>query len=801
MFEIPDEDDFWNDELEDNLLSKTSSFTDKENRPQLRVPNSTCTGNPAKRLCTDFSRDVALPVQAELNKELPQFRGVRSANNHNESVLMNKSIPKKLAQQSNITVVNTGTPNVPSLCNNPTVVNNDRTNVSVHHAQQRNKTETFTDAPFHIPFPKETSLSQADSIEHYERSNICRTAIGMDQSIAPPPGSDKNNSGICSDISERKITERNSFPSSNNKTHTIKEPQNIQSDNNNVSRTTRRRSNENEAGDHVTPQRKRKFPGPAGLLPKLGPGRNLDMMSPVSLITTTPVTNKSPKDDSTILCSQQTDDIFNELPWQRLLTDLEDDGQKLLKKYSISSTLLKSGKKQLVQGKAALIFGIIESIESHGSEASVTIRDRSGRMQGTIHHDLLKDHEADLQAGTVLVLKQVSIISLSNRNHYLNITPSNVVMLYRGGEGSLRSLKFHGSEDSLQSVLSALEKKAASQHSSLNTSLNMTPSSHSGSRRYSTDPGTPQQFGASPLSGLGTNTPQRFVTSPITPVTNQRIFNPHSPVTGGSPATATPSTSGVRNVSVVNRDMNQRGNNFTPNFRNTNLQSGMNTPCGSVSENTYISTPNTNFKVIPVQDNVKLSNLSSNNVSSNNNHTVLNNVGNTSIRPGQPCNNVQNVSVKNFQNQNPSANPVLNTPNSVGKSKWKFKSPPTRNSSLPSSPDINTTIPGKIPTNAVSSKIPTVNAINTNVTPNTGAIKSAEGQGTNQHQTIGIKTTGSVGGNKSVNGGTSSWSFKTANVLHTPGQTDKPVTHVSDENLWEDDMDDDILSQLSEDFT
>ena len=34
-----------------------------------------------------------------------------------------------------------------------------------------------------------------------------------------------------------------------------------------------------------------------------------------------------------------------------------------------------------------------------------------GRMQGTIHRDLLKEHEADLQAGTVLVLKQVTLVT------------------------------------------------------------------------------------------------------------------------------------------------------------------------------------------------------------------------------------------------------------------------------------------------------------------------------------------------------------------------------------------------------
>lgn len=75
---------------------------------------------------------------------------------------------------------------------------------------------------------------------------------------------------------------------------------------------------------------------------------------------------------------------------------------------------------------------------------------------------------------------QVSIISLSNRNHYLNITPNNVVAVYHcQGEG-LQRMRFHSSQESLQSVLSALEKKALADSSSMNSSVTGTPVSLTG---------------------------------------------------------------------------------------------------------------------------------------------------------------------------------------------------------------------------------------------------------------------------------------------------------------------------------
>ncbi|XP_053377378.1 uncharacterized protein LOC123529056 [Mercenaria mercenaria] len=844
MFEIPDDDEnFWNDvPLEDNFLSKPGPLTGKENRPQLRVPDTACTGNPAKRLCTDFNRDGALPVQAEVNKSQPWLRGIDSINNNRSSTVGNTGTPVQAEvkksqprlrsissiKNSSSTVGHTGTQNVPT--------------------QQSNRSSVYQEAPVHIPFPMQAPCSNIESsIQPEYRGSMTYVNTDKNKGACSHPtgnGADIRNINSPGSKSDKKVPERISCPVSENGIQSNKEssihPTCLQKEPSSTDGGGKRRSrsSESEAGDHVTPKRKRKFPGPAGILPKLGPGRNLDTMSPATLNTSTPVSDKSPPDDSVILCSQQTDDIFNEPAWQSLLTDMGEDGQKLLKKFSISSTVLKAGKKQLMQGKAALIFGVIDSIESHGSEASVTIRDRSGRMQGTIHRDLLKDHESDLQIGTVLVLKQVSIISLSNRNHYLNITPNNVVVLYRGGQSSLRSLKFRGSEDSLQSVLSALEKKAAAQQSNLNNSLSMTPSSLTGSARHSltgSGTGTPQLFGASPLTGLGTST-QRYGASLGTPVPNQRLFSPQTPVTGNSPSIQGSAPTVVRDVSVVERNNTEtytRQNTLTPNFNNTRFQQRMSTPIGStnhrsenaVSDSTFFSTPNTNFKVVPVQNNTNLSHLNTKgNLSLTNQNRGINTAENdTRYDTGSSGNAVTSVSVANFQQHNVSTNPVLNTPSTGGKSKWKFKSPPSRSGSLPVSPDLSA-----IPGNSVNNGVGSINGIKPSAQTNTVSSGNMNRKGTFQFSPGNIansKSSGPVGKscqlngsqktenssrvNSSLNSGTSSaWSFKSSRIVPTVskmeslcGQTDKSVTHFSEDNLWEDDLTDDLLSQLSEDLS
>lgn len=53
-----------------------------------------------------------------------------------------------------------------------------------------------------------------------------------------------------------------------------------------------------------------------------------------------------------------------------------------------------------------------------------------GSIQGTIHRNLVKEYGEHLQPGTVLVLKQVGVLSPNPRTHYLNITANNLVSLY-----------------------------------------------------------------------------------------------------------------------------------------------------------------------------------------------------------------------------------------------------------------------------------------------------------------------------------------------------------------------------------
>ncbi|KAK6994479.1 hypothetical protein BgiMline_011079 [Biomphalaria glabrata] len=135
-----------------------------------------------------------------------------------------------------------------------------------------------------------------------------------------------------------------------------------------------------------------------------------------------------PKDVNSYLTA--TDDIFTSQVWRSLLIDLGPNASTVLDTFSIRASLLKACKKLLHRGKIPLMFGIIESIDMQGSDISFVIRDPSGRMKGSLHCDLIKEPETALHAGSVVILRQVSVISPSLRTHYLNVTPANVVQVY-----------------------------------------------------------------------------------------------------------------------------------------------------------------------------------------------------------------------------------------------------------------------------------------------------------------------------------------------------------------------------------
>ncbi|KAG7234768.1 hypothetical protein INR49_003982 [Caranx melampygus] len=73
---------------------------------------------------------------------------------------------------------------------------------------------------------------------------------------------------------------------------------------------------------------------------------------------------------------------------------------------------------------------LLKSIIHTHTDAKAVFKDPTGEIQGTVHRQLLEDRAEELKVGAVLLLKQVGVFSPSHRNHYLNVTPNNLLRIY-----------------------------------------------------------------------------------------------------------------------------------------------------------------------------------------------------------------------------------------------------------------------------------------------------------------------------------------------------------------------------------
>ncbi|OWK53122.1 Uncharacterized protein C17orf53 [Lonchura striata] len=73
---------------------------------------------------------------------------------------------------------------------------------------------------------------------------------------------------------------------------------------------------------------------------------------------------------------------------------------------------------------------MIKSLTRSSAGAGAVFRDPTGEMQGTLHRLLLEQRQSELRAGSVLLLRQVGVFSPSHRNHYLNVTPNNLLRIF-----------------------------------------------------------------------------------------------------------------------------------------------------------------------------------------------------------------------------------------------------------------------------------------------------------------------------------------------------------------------------------
>ncbi|KAL1779207.1 hypothetical protein HispidOSU_013003 [Sigmodon hispidus] len=186
----------------------------------------------------------------------------------------------------------------------------------------------------------------------------------------------------------------------------------------------------------------RRFPGPAGLLPHQHIGKNLEEI----MVSTpqTPTHGALAKLQTEIDASSQgsLEEDFGRGPWLTMKTALgldEQDPACFLHTYSIVMVLRKAALRQLPRNKVPNMAVMIKSLTRSTVDASVVFKDPTGEMLGTVHRVLLETHQNELKPGSVLLLKQIGVFSPSLRNHYLNVTPNNLVHIYSldSGDGDL----------------------------------------------------------------------------------------------------------------------------------------------------------------------------------------------------------------------------------------------------------------------------------------------------------------------------------------------------------------------------
>ncbi|XP_068274896.1 homologous recombination OB-fold protein [Nyctibius grandis] len=177
----------------------------------------------------------------------------------------------------------------------------------------------------------------------------------------------------------------------------------------------------------------RRFPGPAGILPQQHAGKLLEEILVSAPQTPAHGAVAKPRTEGLPSSSPPTDEDFGKGPWLTMKTELgldERDPSCFLRTYSVVMVLRKAALKQLPKNKVPSMAVMIKTLTRTNVDAGAVFRDPTGEMQGTVHRLLLEERQGELRPGSVLLLKQVGVFSPSHRNHYLNVTPNNLLRIY-----------------------------------------------------------------------------------------------------------------------------------------------------------------------------------------------------------------------------------------------------------------------------------------------------------------------------------------------------------------------------------
>nr|GFA96077.1 hypothetical protein [Tanacetum cinerariifolium] len=108
-------------------------------------------------------------------------------------------------------------------------------------------------------------------------------------------------------------------------------------------------------------------------------------------------------------------------------------------------------------GKLEKVVAVIKSCTPNMlGDLTVTLKDLSGMMSGTIHYKVLNEevYGNAISVGAVLILRNVSVFSPKSLGHYLNITLKNIVKVFHNdtsvvnsGSGASTSRKSYWAEE------------------------------------------------------------------------------------------------------------------------------------------------------------------------------------------------------------------------------------------------------------------------------------------------------------------------------------------------------------------
>ncbi|XP_058627561.1 homologous recombination OB-fold protein isoform X2 [Onychostoma macrolepis] len=182
----------------------------------------------------------------------------------------------------------------------------------------------------------------------------------------------------------------------------------------------------------MMPAKARRFPGPAGALPLQASEQSLDDI--VVAVPQTPAHGAVARLRSAVSSSQVSEEEeFSRGPWAVMKTEMgldEKNPSCFLHSYSVVMVLRKAALRQLAKNKVPNMAVVLKSITHTHADAKAIFRDPTGEMQGMVHRRLVEERLGELKTGAVLLLKQVGVFSPSHRNHYLNVTPNNLLRIY-----------------------------------------------------------------------------------------------------------------------------------------------------------------------------------------------------------------------------------------------------------------------------------------------------------------------------------------------------------------------------------